>query len=151
MVETRESLLLEQNADFVKRVVKKFRPKNITEQEELEQAGLIGLMYAIRKFDPNKNAKLTTFAFYYITSQICLFLKKERSPYQVGRTVDFLCYYPKFELSEYFDALTDNERRIIDMRLQGYSFTEIGKVLGKNRWWVSNAYLAVIKRIREKV
>ncbi|MDI3504033.1 MAG: hypothetical protein PWP64_969 [Candidatus Cloacimonadota bacterium] len=46
-------------------------------QEDLIQEGMIGLLTAWRRFDPEKGSKFSTYAYYYIKKQILAAIKKE--------------------------------------------------------------------------
>ncbi len=68
---TREALILE-NAYLIKRVVRRMRarlPSHI-EEDELYQAGTIGLIDALDKFDASRDVKLSTYAEFRIKGAI---------------------------------------------------------------------------------
>lgn len=143
-----EDRLIAENRGLVKTIVRQFNPKNRNEFEEYEQAGLIGLLKAIRKHDANKG-KLTTIAFYYITGEISRYIKKEKKSIGLGGfELDKLCCVTKFSVNDYLTKLTPVEQQIIDMRVKGYTFKEIGSILGGySRGWANNVYRNLIKRI----
>ncbi len=68
---SREDLVLE-HAYLIKRIVKRMAmrlPKGVDE-DELYQAGALGLMDAVDKFDPSKDVKFTTYAEFRIKGSI---------------------------------------------------------------------------------
>lgn len=148
---TNENTLIEDNRGLVKTIVKHFKPRNKTEFEEYEQAGLIGLMRAIRKHDPNKG-KLSTIAFYYITGEISKYIKQEKKSIGIGGLdLDVLCHSKKFDFSEYFNNLSDLERKILDLRIEGYTFKDIGGLLGGYTGaWANLIYRNLIRRITKE-
>ena len=60
-IEDNRELLIVHNLRLVVYIAKKFDSKN-TSTEDLISIGTIGLMKAVRTFDPNKNIKLATYA-----------------------------------------------------------------------------------------
>lgn len=144
-----ENELVLKNLPLVRSIVKKFKPRNIDQYKEYEQAGLIGLMKAIRRHDINKGA-LSTIAFYHIRGEIIKYInleKKQTTPSQL----EDICYNEKISVYDYLPQLNDIERNIINLRLQGYSFKEIGTMLGNySRGWANNIYRNIIKRAKNE-
>lgn len=64
----RENLIF-QHMGLVEILVKRYENRGIS-QEDLIQVGIIGLIKAIQKFNPNNGAKLSTFATHYIVGEI---------------------------------------------------------------------------------
>ena len=52
--------LIEENMGLVVSVVNSFKPRNNTEREDYIQAGRIGLWKALKNYDPNRGAVLST-------------------------------------------------------------------------------------------
>lgn len=145
----KENELILNNVALVRSIVKRFKPRNTNDKLEFEQAGLIGLMKAIRKHDPQKG-QLSTIAFYYINGEIIKFIKKEKSD-QAGRisSDDELFYTKKQDIYEILPKLNETERAIITLYLEGYSFKEIGTKLGNySKGWANNIYRGIIKKIK---
>lgn len=66
--------LIEHNLRLVAHIVKKFNPHQ-DEAEDLISIGTIGLMKAINTFDPDKNAKLATYAARCIENEILMYMR----------------------------------------------------------------------------
>ena len=74
-IEDNRELLIVHNLRLVVYIAKKFDGKN-TSIEDLISIGTIGLMKAVRTFDPNKNIKLATYASRCIENEILMHLRK---------------------------------------------------------------------------
>lgn len=66
---------------LVKRIAKSLRPRNDSEFDEYVSAGLVGLAYALRTFDPAKG-KLSTWATMPIRSAICNYIRVNNPGYR---------------------------------------------------------------------
>jgi len=53
--------------------------------EDLTQVGTIGLMHAVRHFDPDRNVKFEAYAYSHISGQIRHYLRDDADPVQVPR------------------------------------------------------------------
>lgn len=74
-VEDNRELLVTHNLRLVVYIAKKF-DSPIASAEDLVSIGTIGLMKAVKTFDPNKNIKLATYASRCIENEILMFLRK---------------------------------------------------------------------------
>lgn len=61
---------VEANLPLVLSIVKRFNPIDIMEEMDLVQEGCQGLMEAVRRFDPDRGCKLSTFAIWWIRQYI---------------------------------------------------------------------------------
>lgn len=73
--ETHRDLLITHNLRLVVYIAKKFDSPSAS-AEDLVSIGTIGLMKAVRTFDPQKNIKLATYASRCIENEILMFLRK---------------------------------------------------------------------------
>lgn len=73
--EENRELLIVHNLRLVVYIAKKFESK-VAATEDLISIGTIGLMKAVRTFDPNKNIKLATYASRCIENEILMHLRK---------------------------------------------------------------------------
>lgn len=76
--ETNRDLLVVHNLRLVVYISKKFESPTAT-AEDLVSIGTIGLMKAVKTFDPNKNIKLATYASRCIENEILMYLRKVKS------------------------------------------------------------------------
>lgn len=146
-----ENELILKNLPLVRSIVRKFKPRTIDQYKEYEQAGLIGLMKAVRRHDPLKGA-LSTIAYYHIKGEIIKYinLEKKQKMSSYGN-IDCVCDDKEINMNDYLPKLSDIESKIIELRLQSYSFKEIGMLLGNySRGWANNIYRNIIKRVKNE-
>lgn len=74
-IETNRELLIIHNLRLVVYIAKKFESKT-TSTEDLVSIGTIGLMKAVKTFNPEKNIKLATYASRCIENEILMHLRK---------------------------------------------------------------------------
>ncbi|MCH5321591.1 MAG: sigma-70 family RNA polymerase sigma factor [Eubacterium sp.] len=74
-VETNRELLIIHNLRLVVYIAKKFESKT-TSTEDIVSIGTIGLMKAVKTFNPEKNIKLATYASRCIENEILMHLRK---------------------------------------------------------------------------
>ena len=72
-----KNLLIEHNLRLVAHVVKKYQGVD-EETDDLISIGTIGLIKAITTFDPQKAARLSTYAARCIENEILMFLRSKR-------------------------------------------------------------------------
>ncbi len=73
--ETNRELLITHNLRLVVYIAKKFDSPTAS-TEDLVSIGTIGLMKAVKTYDPNKNIKLATYASRCIENEILMYLRK---------------------------------------------------------------------------
>lgn len=119
---------------------------NPAELDEFIQLGRIGLLKAIRKYNP-KLGNLSTIAWHYIQGEIKKAIRKNSryNPVEIIET--------GYEPSENFwellpDTLTENERKIIELKVQGYTFEEISNEIELTKSWVHMLFKRAIKKIQ---
>ena len=69
-LEKNESEIVKEYSPLVVSQALKFRPNKLTNFDDYMQAGYIGLLRAIRKYDPGRNTKFSTFSVICIRRQI---------------------------------------------------------------------------------
>ena len=74
-IEDNRELLIIHNLRLVVYIAKKFENKT-TSTEDLVSIGTIGLMKAVKTFNPEKNIKLATYASRCIENEILMHLRK---------------------------------------------------------------------------
>lgn len=143
-----EQDLIESNTGLVISIAKHFKPRNPTELDEYVQLGRIGLLKAIRKYDPEKS-KLSTYAWYYIHGEISKHITSESRRVHTVELTDHAQDYDTENILECFpNTLTEIESEIINMRLKNHSFAEIGKFFGRTRFWANKNYNEALNKIR---
>ena len=152
---------IEKHMGLVVLIAKSFNPQDEEQLEEFIQMGRIAVWKALQKYDPSR-AKLSTMMWYYIKWEILRFLKKGRK----GKCAKdgFKEFYLDDSLyldnnkvvlnqnSEFWEllpeCLTNNEKSVINLRLKGHTFLEIGQQLGYSRGWANNTYKKAIDKIQ---
>ena len=77
-------ILIERNLRLVAHIVKKYQPPP-EEMEDLLSIGTIGLMKAVVTFDPDKSARLASYAARCIENEVLMYLRgKKKSPKEVS-------------------------------------------------------------------
>lgn len=159
-----EAALLEQYLPLVRRRAHTFRHASY-EPEDLIQEGLLALLYAIRNFDPAKDAAFSTYAYRCITNRLCTTVGKlgeKKDPLLTDYTEISDDLLPsEFDpaelvilregtqqyLSKLQMVLSAREWETLRRYLMGYSYAEMAQQLATSEKSVDNA----LQRIRRKV
>ena len=79
-----KNILIERNLRLVAHIVKKYQPP-LEEMEDLLSIGTIGLMKAVVTFDPDKSARLASYAARCIENEVLMYLRgKKKSSKEVS-------------------------------------------------------------------
>lgn len=117
-----------------------FNRNNKTREDDITQEGYVGLVKAMRTFDPSKGTKFITYAYICISNEIRKFLKVEnRQPKTVdGLVLEFLVAptYEHIDDQEEYQ-LTDEEAKIVELKKGKYQNKEIMKIMGINQLQLS--------------
>lgn len=143
--------LMEENMGLVVLLANAFKPKNKAELDEFMQLGRIGLWKAIKKHDPSK-AKLSTLIWHCVRWEILRHLDKEKNRKGFLPINDAICGGPvnEYDFWEIIpDTLDDKEAKVVQLRLEGHTFMDIGKELGYSRGWANNIFKTAINKIQE--
>jgi RNA polymerase sigma factor (sigma-70 family) len=97
-----ERILLESNMRFVVTVAKQYQLKR-EDLEDLVQCGAMGLLQAIRMWDPTRGIKLISYAVHRIRREVYEYTKKEYTKHTVP-------YHFKYirDISQHYDELVYN-------------------------------------------
>lgn len=142
-----ESDLIEEYAPLVISQALCFRPTSVASLDDYIQIGYIGLLKAIRNYDPNRNTKLSTFSVVCIRNSIYKEFKKfskdrNANADPAGREDVHLWEFEP-------DNLTDIEKRVLGLRIQNYTYQEIGNKLNFTKSWASEVLSSAFRKIRE--
>lgn len=147
--------LIEQNMGLVVSVVNSFNPKSDEEREEYIQAGRIGLWKALQKYDPDRGCKFSPFARNPIRWEIIKTInngKKYDNQSCINNIIiGFLEVCSDDDFWEYIpeDILTEEEKKVIELRCMGHNFTEICKEIGRGRHYTKKLFMSAIEKLRE--
>ena len=160
-IREKEEQLISDNMGLVVSLARSFKPKTALELDDYIQSGRIGLWKAIQKHNPKRGA-LSTIAWYYIRWEIIRNMPKtNRTKEQELKFVNFsdLPYsLPKITEDKKYEtvfnelepsSLTSKERKILRLRVCGYTMQEIGHHFGHSRGWANEAFKSAIKKVRD--
>ena len=143
------------------------------DSEDLLQEGMLGLLSAIRTFDPHRNVKFSTYAEYCVRRRVISAIRKAsankhtplnnyislespqldesntQNAYFLRDPEDFVIARERAgELEKLLlGALSRFESSVLELYLEGMSYTEMASRLGKPEKSVDNA----VQRIRRKL
>lgn len=140
-----ENELVQQNLGLVKSIVNTFNPRDYDEKEELFSRGLLALLRAIRKYDPQKG-KFSSYAWTIIRRECIQFFKQKKRRYE---EITETCETATIELSEYMPILTDEEQQLVELRLHGHTLIEIAKIMNIKGRQVEHKLRKVFRKIKE--
>ena len=160
-------ILIERNLRLVAHIVKKYQPPP-EEMEDLLSIGTIGLMKAVVTFDPDKSARLASYAARCIENEVLMYLRgkkksskgneiqlfdviemNEEDVYRrLERKEDVIRLYQQVE-----SVLSQRERMVLKLRYglyneEEYTQREIAAMLGISRSYVSRIEKSAIEKLR---
>lgn len=144
-----EDGLIEQNMGLVVKIANDFNPINSTVLDEYIQAGRIGLLFAIRKYDETLGG-FGTNAWHHIRWAILEYIKKEKKIQPPPITIEPSGEADPEDISDYLpNTLSDRERTVILLRTEGHTFTDIGKIHGYSKSWANYVFHSGVAKIQE--
>lgn len=145
-----ENELIETHTPLVVSIAYSFTPKPPNDYDDLISIGKIGLLKAIRVFDPSKGYQFSTLATKIISREIIRELEKTNGKNQENLDFD-IQEETKSNFDDYIpDYLSDTEKKILILRFHlGYTFKEIGKELGYTKQWANAQFSNILKKILE--
>lgn len=138
--------------------------KSPADRDDLVSEGILGLMSAVKTYSPDKGASFSTYAGVCANNRMLNALKKAQriqgregsfeeinassgsSPEKI--VIDREALREVF--SEVESNLTELEREVFTLYLQGVSYDETAKVLGIDKKSVDNALARVRRKLRRK-
>lgn len=146
---TNANKYIEDNFPMVVKQALKFKPTELSSTEDYIQAGLIGLLLAIKSFKPEKNVKLSSYAWRLIYQQIIKEWQKS-SKIKTSQFIDYPVCDNSNELVESYPELNNKDREMLFMRAAGNSYQEIASHFGnKSPETIRQKLENIYKRIRE--
>ena len=117
-----------------------------SELDDYIQIGYIGLLKAIRKYKGFNN--LSTMAWKYIRWEILNHISRANKCNTCSFVENVATSEPTYNFNEYLPTLSNDESNVLQLRLSGYTFIEIGTVIGYSRYTARNRYISIINKIR---
>lgn len=145
-----EDTLVERNIPLVVSIAFKFRPVPPNDHEDLISIGMIGLLKAIRAYEPDKGA-FSTIASLIIRREILRELSKSNNKRPADNLNFDIAEEIEESIPEYLpESLTESDRQILYLRFYlGNTYTEIGERLGFTKQWANAKINSLLKKIRE--
>jgi RNA polymerase sigma factor (sigma-70 family) len=141
-----ESRLVSENIGLVVAQALKFKPTRVTDIDDYIQAGSIGLIKAIRKYNPEKGA-LSSFAWPSIWREIVHEVNKFKD------NTTSLSFDPYIEyvdsISDSVPELSEQQLEIFQLRVEGHTLKEIGDKFDKTKEWVRQQLKSIIEEIKK--
>lgn len=145
-----EEKLIKENIGLVIAQAIKYKSNRISDTDDYIQAGRIALLRAIRSYNPAKGS-LATYAWKCIQREIMKeVVKFGNIPEVHGLNETIAVPESGRQLWEALTCdLTDNEKKALELKLEGRSHSSIGEIMGFSKQWSSRLVLSAIMKIRE--
>lgn len=145
--------LIEENMGLVARIVNSFEPKNHTERQDYMDAGRIGLWKALKKYDIKSGNVISTYAWRPIRWSIIREIKNHKKHNNISLNDISDKFYSKNIDSDlwecYTNEMTEDEKQILSLRVEGYKFREICNILNQSSSSVKNKFYNLVKKLRK--
>lgn len=158
MLTAEQQKIVEDNINLVYSIAHKYHNQRLF--DDMIQEGCIGLIKAVERFDTNLGIKFSTFAYYYISGYINMFLRRDCVIKPVTRQakVDMpdICELPEnvafeenydnidtFICNDIFNAISDFQKFILVMLKEGFTQEDIAAATGKTQCKISQELQAV--------
>lgn len=161
MLSDEQRKIIEDSLWVVNTALKK---QHLQYDDDMRQSAILYMCKCIERFDPSKNIKWTTYAY----KNVYLFIKRthkkqqERLFYEVDdydTNIKEMVYTEKYneytrDEQTYSVAMiksicTEEEKKIVDLRVEGYSRAEIGKILKCDKNHMSKCIALIKVKSRE--
>lgn len=137
---------------------------NSADCDDLTSEGIIGLMNAVRSYDPAKGASFSTYAYACANNRMMTALKKSSRIQSCEENIDDAGLSEQLSpesivltreemdelLREAESDLSASERSVFRLYLSGHSYAAISKELGISPKSVDNALARVRRKLRRK-
>jgi len=153
-----EEELIKKYKPLVAKLARTFNPATSEDLQDLIQVGCIGLLKGIRKFDPSRKNKLSTFVYRPILWELIKYAKKcQRATCNYSMTqLEFannipLCYKDFVSLLQEIipSSCSELETQVIWLKSHGYTFSEISVLIERTKSTTSKIYYRAIQKIKE--
>jgi RNA polymerase sigma factor (sigma-70 family) len=152
--------VIEENLELVRSVARRYADRG-EPFDELVQAGSVGLIKAVDRFDPERGTSLATFASSLIEGEIRHHLRRHRrhaaapvaaAPEPAGDASETERTEARLLLRSGWKNLSERERRLLELRYFGdRTQTQIATELGLSQAQVSRLLSATLARLRQEL
>lgn len=144
--------LVRDNLGLVVFIAKKFRVNSLSSLEDYIQAGLIGLVKAIRKFDAERGA-LPQYMYLCIKQEIIHESHKSTNvihPIPLIEASNDLIRYDLVDYTEYLPEISEHHKTILYLRYaENYTLKEIGEQMGCSKQRIKQILTTLLDQIKE--
>lgn len=119
--------LIEHNLRLVAHVVKKFN--NCGEADDLIGVGTIGLIKAIKSYNPDKNVTLSTYASRCIENEILMLLRSSKKHLKTQSLEEVVASDKDGNELTFGDTLEDNDESVDEIISRKYLMKDIKKII----------------------
>jgi len=150
----RETRLMQENMGLVVSISKSFKPSSKEEFEDFKQVAAMGLLRAIRTLK-TAHSSLSTWAYKNITWALMRHLENKKNTVQtVAITNSFAeqvaTHLDCSSLHQYLpDSLSDQERRVLELRCENRDMREIAIELGMTPYFIAKLFKSAVSKIIE--
>ena len=121
--------LIEHNLRLVAHVVKKF--DNCGEADDLIGVGTIGLIKAIKSYNPDKNVTLSTYASRCIENEILMLLRSSKKHLKTQSLEEVVASDKDGNELTFGDTLKDNDESVDEIISRKYLMKDIKKIIAE--------------------
>ena len=121
--------LIEHNLRLVAHVVKKF--DNCGEADDLIGVGTIGLIKAIKSYNPDKNVTLSTYASRCIENEILMLLRSSKKHLKTQSLEEVVASDKDGNELTFGDTLEDNDESVDEIISRKYLMKDIKKIIAE--------------------
>lgn len=121
--------LIEHNLRLVAHVVKKFN--NCGEADDLIGVGTIGLIKAIKSYNPDKNVTLSTYASRCIENEILMLLRSSKKHLKTQSLEEVVASDKDGNELTFGDTLEDNDESVDEVISRKYLMKDIKKIIAE--------------------
>ena len=165
-----EDEIIKQYHNLVTKIVWKYADWAIIPFDDLVQEGIIGLIVAYRRFDPDKGVKFITYATWWVRQKIQYALRKDRGSkdMELDDTVkiDNYCYVTPYEevntkitmekIQKQINRLNEKEKTVLKYRYpndgtDSLAFRDIGGKMGLSGQRAEQIDKIAINKLRKAI
>lgn len=133
---------------LISKLVYSCNPKDFSEIEEYTSVANLAVLKAIKQYDKNYGTKEITFVWWVIKRALWNFIKKNKRYDPLPE--NYVSKHKTENIQDYIpNSLTFKERKIIDLKNQGFSFDDIANMFNCSKTWVNCIYHRAINKIKE--
>ena len=144
-----EDKIIRENIGLVITQAMHFKPTRVSDIDDYVQVGRVALLNAIRHYNSDKGT-FANYAWKCIRREII----KEAKKFKEDIILELSENIPSPESGEKVweiltEDLTQKELKAVELWLDGRSFSQVGKVMGYSKEWISQLLKSAFKKMRD--